>query len=154
MPPTQVRLPVSSADLSDLVRVRGETIAALATGGAFFGEVYPAISNDDGGDWRINGPRFSRTAACEACTTNRLAVSSNGTVMAWGRRGGFVRAQPSSQGRWYSATFPAPVHQASVHGSQLIVQTYGSTAGGVRTVPCGYVSRDSGRTWHRLTSTP
>lgn len=154
MPSTGVRLPVSSADLSNLVRVRGNTIAALADGGAFFAEVYPVISYDDGGDWRINGPRFAPAAGCGSCTTNRLAVSGDGTVMAWGRGGAFVETQARPGGRWYVANFATGVRQASVSGSHLIMQTFGAKTSSVRTPASGYVSRDDGRTWRRIATQP
>jgi hypothetical protein len=148
-----VRLQVSSADLSNLVRVRGNTIVALADDGAYFGEVYPAISYDDGGDWRIDGPRFARAGPCGGCTTNHLAVSADGTIMAWGPTGNSVYTTTDLGRRWYAASFGGVEH-ATVSGSRLIVATFGARSGSVRTPHQRYVSRDDGRSWDQIATTP
>jgi hypothetical protein len=130
-----VRLPVPSADLTNLVRVRGDTLVALVDRGAFDGEVYPVISTDDGGDWVIDGPRF------RGDPVRGLVVDGDGTVMAWARDA--VRTRRYAAQHWQQTTFEQ-VHRAWVRGSQLFVQ-----AGGTE-----YVSIDDGLSWHPLPDAP
>lgn len=145
MKPASVRLPVPSADLTDLVRVRGDTIEALADRGAFFGEVYPAISTDDGADWRLDGPQFDRAAADGANATDRLAVTTNGTLAAWGRTGSIVKTRAYGSSRWRASGFDEGLRSLHVAGSRLIVSTYPITDPPQPVTT--YVSRDNGWSW-------
>jgi hypothetical protein len=144
-----VRLPVASADLDQIVRVQGTVLAALADEGAFFGEVYPAISTDDGGTWRIAGPRFYRAAADGAATTTRLVVSGNGTLMAWGHGGSLVKTSSDLGRRWYQSDFAEGVEHAGVAAQRLVVRALGFVGDGAPFTTRRYVSTDDGRTWHR-----
>jgi hypothetical protein len=138
-----VRLPLPSADLSHLVRVRGNTIEALTTGGAFDGQTHAARSDDDGGSWRIDSPRFNGAAASGGSQIDHIWVSGS-TLFAWGRDGVNIWTRQVNGQRWRVACV-GPVRRADARASQIqvVVQPEGS---GRRTT---YVSNDGGRVWRR-----
>jgi hypothetical protein len=149
MAPTYVRLPVPSADLNNLVRVRGNIIIALADKGAFFGEVYAAISDDDGGDWRIDSPQFARAGACGSCTTNHLTVSGDGTIVAWGNDGNIVKVTTDLGRHWHQALFTGGIKTVTTTGRRLEARVLGDQNSRGRFPTRRYVSTDNGATWHR-----
>jgi hypothetical protein len=144
-----VALPVPSADLTDLIRIRHNVLAALADHGAFSDEVYPAISLNDGASWTIEGPQFARTAACGPCTTNRLLVSRQRTLVAWGHGGRNIHTTTDHGRHWYVASFPDSVLSVQTHGRRLLARALGNETPAGRFFTSQYVSTDKGRTWHR-----
>jgi hypothetical protein len=142
MRPDYVRLPVSSADLNNLVRVHGNVIEALTGSGAFEGQVYPALSSDDGGSWVIDGPRFNGAGVSGGSQTDHLTVSRDRTLMAWGRFGNSVWTRSAAEHHWRGASL-GQVLRATTAGRQLVVRVQG---------PLEYVSDDDGSTWRRVTA--
>jgi hypothetical protein len=154
MAPTYVRLPVAGGDLNNLVRVHGKVIVALADKGAFFGEVYAAISTDGGGGWRIDSPQFAHAGACGPCTTNHLNVTSDGTVFAWGNGGNLVKVTTDLGRHWYQTVFPAGVKSTTTAGRRLVVRALGDETATGRFFTRRYVSADNGMIWHRGRALP
>jgi hypothetical protein len=154
MRPTYVRLPVASGDLDNLVRVHRNVIVALATKGAFFGEVYAALSTDDGGGWRIDSPQFARAGGCGPCTTNHLNVSRDGTVFAWGNNGNYVKVTTDLGTRWYQSDFPEGVVSVTPNGRQLQARALGNQTPGGRFDTRRYISTNNGMTWQRSKQLP
>jgi hypothetical protein len=154
MRPTYVRLPIPSADLDNLVRVHGDVIVALANKGAFFGEVYAAISTDDGGGWHIDSPQFARAGACGPCTTNHLNVTQDGTVFAWGNGSNRVKITTDLGSHWYQADFSNAVMSVTTTGRHLVVRALGRPDRAGRVPTRRYVSTDDGMTWIRGRALP
>jgi hypothetical protein len=130
-----VRLPVPSADLNKLLRIRGDTIVALVDRGAFAGQVYPVISTDDGGDWVIDGPRFTDGEL------PRLTVTDDATTVAWSSHEVWTRAWAAH--RWRATEF-SRITRLWSRGSQLFLRADSTE----------YVSINRGVSWHPLPNAP
>ncbi|HEX3824578.1 MAG TPA: hypothetical protein VHV79_08950 [Mycobacteriales bacterium] len=154
MGPTYLRLPVASADLDNMVRVHGPDIVALATKGAFFGQVYAAVSTDGGGAWHIASPQFARAGGCGPCTTNHLNVTTNGTVFAWGNDGDLVKVTTDLGTHWQESDFGHGVVSVTPQGRRLVVRAIGNKTPAGRYATCDYISTDNGLTWQRGPAQP
>jgi hypothetical protein len=144
-----VHLPVPSADLSDLVNIHGGLLAALVDHGAFAGEVYPAISDNDGASWTIDGPQFADSGTCAYCATSRLVVSHRHALLAWGPGGHFVKTTTDRGKHWLEADFPSGVTDVHAAGRRLLARAVGNETAAGRFHTRQYVSTDDGRHWRR-----
>jgi len=118
-----------------------------------FGVVYPVLSRDGGRSWHIDGPRFYRAAADAPDVTQRLIVTTDGTLVAWGRGGDFVKITTDLGRDWFEAGFPTGVYSVHSHGRAIIVRALGNSLPlGSRDGPFAtwdYRSSDNGRRWRR-----
>jgi hypothetical protein len=145
---------VPSADIGVDVSISGEVRFGLANQGSVFGNVYPAMSTDAGTEWLINGPRFSYAGADGQGRTNHVDVSRNGTLLAWGLGGNFVKTSTDRGRQWDEADFFGGVESVKAVGDELVVQALGDQTSRNRFLTRRYVSRNDGRTWHRGQALP
>lgn len=143
-----VKLPVASADLSDLVRLHGSVIEALTSGGAFEGQTFPARSNDGGGSWVIDGPQLNGGGASGPSVTDRLTASSDRTLVAWGRDGSVITTRAPGDSDWRE-TDVGDIAQVRASGSRLVVRLLDRHYRGRKIAGSVYGSRDDGHSWHR-----
>jgi hypothetical protein len=141
--------PVSAKVVAQRVNLGGNIRAGLAEGAGVEGAVYPALSNDGGLHWHIDGPLFYRPAADAPNVTSRLAALGDDTLMAWGPGGNFVKTSTDRGAKWFSSNFTVGVHSAAVSNGELTVRALGNPtkSGGFPTRR--YVSSDGGLVWHR-----
>jgi hypothetical protein len=141
---------ITATDVGPRVRLSDGSIAGLANRGDLFGSVYPAVSTDAGDSWSVNGPPFSIAGASGPDATDHIAASPDGTVVAWGRGGNFVKTTTDGGSHWYQATFPAGVGSAEPKGGRTLrVRAVGEQRVGSKFATRLYVSFDGGRSWHR-----
>jgi hypothetical protein len=145
---------VPSVDVGVDVPVSGDVRFGLADQGSVFGNVYPVMSADAGAVWLINGPRFSAATAGGGATTDQVKVARDGTLLAWGRGGNFVKASTDRGRHWVEADFFGGVESVKAVGDQLIARALGDQTSDGRFRTRRYVSRDSGRTWRRGRALP
>jgi hypothetical protein len=122
---------------------------ALTTAGAFEGQTYAARSDDDGGSWVVDGPRFNGGGASGGSQVDHISASSNDTLFAWG---GFyannIWTRPLSAHHWRVASIGS-IRRAWSRGGELFVATGYDHRPAVE-----YVSINNGVSWHQLPNAP
>lgn len=128
------------------------------------GLVYPVRSIDHGASWQFDGPALGDHDDY-GYGGEYITADSAGTVVAWGR---YLDVATTADGgaHWYQTSFPGRlagsdnfqlgggVRQAvTTVGDTIVVRSMGDCTGPNAPIR-QYVSRDQGRTWHRLGSAP
>jgi hypothetical protein len=148
LPVLSVGTPVPGTDVDAAVSDSSAVLFGLATVGSTYGSVYPAVSDDDGGQWRVAGPRFYFPALDSASFVgDTIALPPDGALF-WGQGGNVVRITTDGGATWWSAEFAYGVDRVeSQQGGGLTARVYwGTSNGGVETAHV-YMSLDAGRTW-------
>lgn len=145
--------PVPARDVRLRRQLDGTVVVGLADRGSLFGTVYPAISDDRGRTWAIDGPEFAYAAAQGASTTDRLAVTRDRTIVAWGYGGAFVKVSSDLGWHWAESLFGSGVDYLWTDGHRIVVRALGDWAPpgerSGRLETWYYVSTDDGRRWRR-----
>jgi hypothetical protein len=140
--------PVNASTVTNRVHLTTTIVAGLADKGAEAGAVYPALSQDDGTTWTIDGPLFYRAAADAPNVTSRLEALGRHTLIAWGPGGNFVKTSTDRGEHWRDANFPDGVEHAGTAHGHLTVQALGNQTSSGHTKTRRYTSQ-TGRIWHR-----
>jgi hypothetical protein len=117
-----------------------QIVFGLADRHALHGFVFPAISNDGGKTWHLDGPCFYYAAAQGPSATSRIGATAPDWAYAWGRGGNSVKVTHDGGLHWYATGFPAAVRGVTASGHTLRAWLLGTRS--------TYVSRDYGLTWH------
>jgi len=108
---------------------------------------YPAVSNDAGSTWRIDGPLFHIDAAQGASViTNVGSLGADGAYY-WGRGGNAVWVTTDGGSHWWLTGFSYGVNRVTASHGTLRTVALGEQIKGGEIESFLYASNDSGHTW-------
>jgi hypothetical protein len=109
---------------------------------------YPAISNDGGATWRIDGPLFYVAAAQGPNTTSSVGSLGPHGAYFWGQGGNFVKLTTDEGAHWWVSGFAAGVDEVRrTHGILRAVALGNQVQSGAFQAFL-YESANSGMTWN------